>query len=1042
VNGVITGIRFYKGPGNTGAHVAHLWTISGARLGTATFASETASGWQLASFDKPIAVNANTTYIASYHAPNGNYAADHQALANGVNNAPLHAVAAHVSGNGVYAYGPAGTFPGSVAPLATNYWVDVVFDSVQTAITDTPLLLLQSSARSDAGNFTGYYKEILQAEGLNAFAMADVNNLSRELLEQHDTVLLGETLLTPAQVTTLTQWVNDGGNLIAMRPDKQLAGLLGLTDQRTTLNEGYIKVSQNGAGRGIVAETIQFHGEADLYQLNGATSLATLYSNASDATTSPAVTLRHVNGGHAVAFTYDLARSVVYTHQGDPNWDGKSHDGDEPIRTNDMFYPNYVNLDKVAIPQADEQQRLLANLITQVTLNRKPLPRFWYMPNGAKAAIVHTLDDHDHASATRTTRDRFLANSSPGCSVEDWECLRFTSWGYRGINLSADEARDFVAQGFELGAHVGNGTSCVNLDAFNLDLNYTNKLKDFRDTFSGIPPQQTHRYHCVLWNDWLTHARVQLKHGIRYSMDYYYWANEPWVKDRPGLFTGSGIPMRFADKDGSVIDIYQGVSQLVNEAYLPLPGAMHAMIDRAEGPEGYYGFFGTHDDFEKSPFVDAVISTALSRQVPVISAQQALTWLDGRNGSLFRSLGWNGKTLDFTIVPDTRARNLQAMLPVNSAGKALTSISRNGAAISFTVQTIKGVQYAFFAAVEGAHRAIYDSPQQPPSTTTGLTIWTADTVPVQPAYNDPSTVELGVKFRSDIDGFVTGVRFYKGETNIGEHVGSLWSLDGQRLATGKYLNESPSGWQQLNFDIPVAIRANTVYVASYHASNGNYAADQGGLDKGASRGPLHALADSQSPNGVYAYGASALPTLSHKATNYWVDVVFAPKPPLTLWGNSAFPAEASVGDADAVELGVKFSSTTAGKIKGIRFYKGLHNIGTHTGTLRDSAGNQIETATFIDETESGWQEVLFANPVEIVAGTPYIASYHAPRGRYAATPFFFNKTTDHTSGPLRAPMTKSAEDGNGVYRYGATDPFRSHNSTNYWVDVLFEPANE
>jgi hypothetical protein len=39
--------------------------------------------------------------------------------------------------------------------------------------------------------------------------------------------------------------------------------------------------------------------------------------------------------------------------------------------------------------------------------------------------------------------------------------------------------------------------------------------------------------------------------------------------------------------------------------------------------------------------------------------------------------------------------------------------------------------------------------------------------------------------------------------------------------------------------------------------------------------PLHALANSLTPNGVYAYGAaSAFPSSSFNATNYWVDVLF------------------------------------------------------------------------------------------------------------------------------------------------------------------------
>ena len=98
----------------------------------------------------------------------------------------------------------------------------------------------------------------------------------------------------PAQVTTLTGWVNGGGNLIAMRPDKQLAGLLGLTDAGTTLANAYLQVATRltAPGAGIVGSTMQFHGVADRYTLNGATSVATLYSTATTATTNPAVTLR------------------------------------------------------------------------------------------------------------------------------------------------------------------------------------------------------------------------------------------------------------------------------------------------------------------------------------------------------------------------------------------------------------------------------------------------------------------------------------------------------------------------------------------------------------------------------------------------------------------------------------------------------------------------------------------------------------------------------------------------------------------------------
>src|SRR5207248_5846695 len=149
------------------------------------------------------------------------------------------------------------------------------------------------------------------------------------------------------------------------------------------------------------------------------------------------------------------------------------------IRPDDLFFPDYVDLNKVQIPQADEQQRLLANMITQFSLEKKPLPRFWYLPNGKKAAIVYTLDDHATASAIKDVFNKFIANSPANCSVTNWECLRGTSWFYLGSNLNDSEAATYNGQGFEMGVHIQNG--CTNFNSFaQLNQTYTNTLNQFQ----------------------------------------------------------------------------------------------------------------------------------------------------------------------------------------------------------------------------------------------------------------------------------------------------------------------------------------------------------------------------------------------------------------------------------------------------------------------------------------------------------------------------------------------------------------------------------
>jgi Domain of unknown function (DUF4082)/Bacterial Ig-like domain (group 2)/Putative Ig domain len=157
-------------------------------------------------------------------------------------------------------------------------------------------------------------------------------------------------------------------------------------------------------------------------------------------------------------------------------------------------------------------------------------------------------------------------------------------------------------------------------------------------------------------------------------------------------------------------------------------------------------------------------------------------------------------------------------------------------------------------------------------------IWPSNPTPAIVDGGDPNPVTLGVKFQSDVAGFITGLRFYKAAANTGSHVGILWSSTGQSLATVGFTGETSSGWQQATLASPVAIQANTVYVASYFAPNGHYS---GNLNYFATQGtdtpPLHALATGVAGgNGVYGYGpASTFPAGTYQAINYWVDVVFS-----------------------------------------------------------------------------------------------------------------------------------------------------------------------
>jgi hypothetical protein len=155
-----------------------------------------------------------------------------------------------------------------------------------------------------------------------------------------------------------------------------------------------------------------------------------------------------------------------------------------------------------------------------------------------------------------------------------------------------------------------------------------------------------------------------------------------------------------------------------------------------------------------------------------------------------------------------------------------------------------------------------------------------------------------------------------------------------------------------------------------------------------------------------------------------------------LFNPASAPSIVTVNDPNSVELGFKFQASSAGEITGLRFYKGEENTGAHVANIWSSSGTLLATQTFSNETTSGWQQVNFATPLTVSAGTTYVASYHTS-GDYSVDPNYF--ATSHTSGPLTAPSSSTSA-GNGVYAYGSSSlfPSNSYNSASYGVDVLFK----
>ena len=818
VGGAIKGIRFYKSSANTGPHVANLWSSTGTLLASTTFGNETPSGWQQANFASPVPINSFTVYVASYHTNSGHYSADENYFSSvGVDNSPLHAPASGGSwgSNGVYAYGSTSTFPNQTWNN-TNYWVDVV---LQAGLAPT----------------------------LSSIAVTPANPTSTSGTNQQFAAMATYSDASTQNVTSQVTWSSSNGSV-------------------ATISTGGIATAAASGSTTISATQSGVTGSTSLTVQSTPLTIATTSLPNGSVSSAYSATLA-ANGG-TTPYTWSIASGSLPPGVGLNTSNGTITGTPTAIGTF-TFTARVVDASTPA-------QSITKEFV--ITLTNAPPATLSIWPTNAAPGVVDGGADSPVELGVKFRSDvagvisgiRFYkAAANTGTHIANL-------WASTGTNLATATFSGESASGWQqvnFGTPVAISANTVYVASYHAN-NGHYSADDAYFTSSGVDNAPLH----ALANG-VSGGNGVYAYGASSVFPNQTWNTSNYWVDV--LFQPGAAPtLTSITVTPATSTVMAGNTQQFTATGTYSNGSTQNISGQASWTSSNPGVAtingsglatGTSaGNTTTSATMSSVTGSAALTVQPTGLAITTTSLANGTVGTAYSAtLAATGGTSPYTW--SLASGQLPAGLGLNASTGAITGIPTSVGTSNFTGRATDVSNPA-----QSATRSLSITIAAASST---LTIWPSSAVPAVLDSGPGGQVQLGVKFRSDVAGTIRGIRFYKASTNTGTHIGSLWTSTGTRLANATFTNETASGWQQVNFATPVAISANTVYVASYHSASGRYGINTNYFSgTGMDNGPLHALANGVSgSNGVYRYGGSNLfPNQTWNASNYWVDVVFQP----------------------------------------------------------------------------------------------------------------------------------------------------------------------
>ncbi|MCA6117922.1 DUF4082 domain-containing protein [Bradyrhizobium sp. WSM 1738] len=1018
VAGTVSGIRFYKSSQDTGTHTGELWTSTGTLLATATFTNETASGWQSVTFSNPVTLTPNTTYVASYHTNVGHYSVSPDYFTSNVTSGPLTAFA---NGNGVYTYSSNRAFPTNTFS-GENYWVDVMFNpstanGVPVAANDVGPTIAQNLAAT-----------IAAASLTSNDSDPDGDALS----------VIGVSAPTHGTVVLNTQ-PNPQNNTITFTPD---SGYTGPASFSYTVSDG-----RGGTATANVNFTVVPAGAAPV----------SLFS----ASSTPAQT--SLNDGQQLEVGVKFTSSVAGQITALKFYRSASDTGSDLVN---LWTATGTLLGSATFTNTAASGWQTVNLPSAVSIAANTTYVASYHTTGAYVATNNYF-------TTAVTNGPLTAPSTTTIAGGNGV------YSYGGTSTTGIfPTSTFGAANYWVDV-VFTPTSINQPPVANNDSGYTTT----QNTALAVAAA------ALLANDTDPDGGTLTVTGasgaVNGTVSFNAQTNVVTFTPTSG-YTGAAS-FNYAIADGQGGTATATVSLTVNAAANQPPVANndsgYSATQNTALTIAASALLANDTDPNGDPLTITGVSAPVNGTVSFNAQTNVVTFTP--------TTGYTGPASFSYSISDGRggAATATASLTVNTPTVSLFSSSDTPAVLSDldTSQVNLGVQFTSSSAGSITGIKYYKGPNDTGTHTGSLwsstgTLLATATFTNETAsgwqtvtFSNPVSITAGTTYvasyhsngryaytsnyftTAHVNGPLTAPAANNGVYTYG--TGNLFPTS-TFSATNYWVdvlfspasggaNQAPVAANDSGFSVTqgstITIAASALLANDTDPNGDNLTIT--GVSTGAnSNGTASFNAQTNTvtftPNSGYTGPASFTYAISDgrggtASASASLTVNAASASIVSLFSSNPTPSIVSVNDPNSVELGLKFQASSNGDVTGLRFYKGPSNTGTHVAHLWTSTGTLLATATFTNETASGWQQVDFATPVTITAGTTYVASYHTS-GNYAADPGLFNSAV--SNGPLTAPSSATSG-GNGVYAYGsgALFPTNTYNSTSYGVDVLFRP---